>query len=62
MMKPEAIEAPQRPADVDIVEELRAAGVEQPLTSKMFDYVDDERAKAMAEAARLFYCRDDEQE
>ncbi len=48
----------ERPAD--LLEQLRAAGVDRELISKTFEIIETERAKAIAKAARLFY--DDAQE
>ena len=46
-------EATARPAD--IFDQLRKAGVDQELISKTFHCMKNERSKAMANAARLFY-------
>jgi hypothetical protein len=50
-------EARERP--VELVEQLRAAGVENSLASKVLDCIETERAKAIAKAARLFYHSDE---
>ncbi len=48
-------EARERPSD--IVDQLRAAGVDYALTMKVLECVKAERAEAIAKTARLFYCR-----
>jgi hypothetical protein len=47
-------------APVELVEQLRAAGVANGLTSKVWECIRTERAQATAEAARLFYRSEDE--
>lgn len=44
-----------------LVEELRAAGVDNALTIKVFECVETERAQAITKAARLFYLQNDGQ-
>jgi hypothetical protein len=47
-------------APVELAEQLRAAGVANGLTSKVWECIRTERAQATAEAARLFYRSEDE--
>jgi hypothetical protein len=49
-----------RPRYHDLIEELRAAGVDYALTIKVFECVEAERAEAIAKAARLYHFDDDE--
>jgi hypothetical protein len=44
----------------ELVEQLRAAGVDNNLTIQVFECIETERAEAIAKAARLYHFDDDE--
>jgi hypothetical protein len=44
-----------RPSVGELVEQLREAGVDRDLTTRVFECIETERAEAIAKAARLFY-------